>query len=97
MSYWHDITGARTNRRRILAVTGMGTAAAAFLAACGGGSESKTSDAEKQSNNDRLFKPTDTSSKAVAGARSMPRPVANCRSLNRLNSRPHWDFMRCRR
>src|SRR5215218_4842606 len=67
MSYWHDITGARTTRRRALAATGMGAAAAAFLAACGGGSDSKTSDADKKANNDQLFKPTDTSGKAVAG------------------------------
>jgi len=67
MSYWQEITGARTSRRRILAATGMGTAAAAFLAACGGGSDSKTSDSDKQAANDKLFKPGDTSSKAVAG------------------------------
>jgi ABC-type transport system substrate-binding protein len=67
MTYWQDIVGARTTRRRVLAATGMGTAAAAFLAACGGGSDSgKTADG--QTANDKLFRPTDTSSKATSGS-----------------------------
>jgi len=67
MTYWQDIVGARTTRRRVLAATGMGTAAAAFLAACGGGSDSENKSSDGKAANDRLFKPTDTSSKAVPG------------------------------
>jgi peptide/nickel transport system substrate-binding protein len=37
--YWDKVVRGRVSRRRLLALTGMGTASAAFLAACGGGSD----------------------------------------------------------
>ena len=67
MTYWHQIAGARTSRRRVLAATGMGTAAAAFLAACGGGSDSGSGGGDSNKGNAMLFKPTDTSAKATSG------------------------------
>jgi ABC-type transport system substrate-binding protein len=67
MSYWQNMVGARATRRRVLAATGMGTAAAAFLAACGGGSDSDNKSGDGKSVNDKLFKPADTSKTATAG------------------------------
>jgi ABC-type transport system substrate-binding protein len=44
-NYWADLTARTISRRRAIAATGAVGAAAAFLAACGGGSKSATQDA----------------------------------------------------
>ena len=43
MSYWQNALSNRISRRRGMLATGTGALGAAFLAACGGGSDSKGS------------------------------------------------------
>src|SRR4051812_3795912 len=62
-SYWNKTISARLSRRRVLAATGL-SAAAAFLAACGG---SGSDDKPKQDVSSLLSQPVDTMSKAVRG------------------------------
>jgi ABC-type transport system substrate-binding protein len=66
MSYWGNIIGARASRRRVLAATGMGTGAAAFLAACGG-SGSDSGGSGKPTGSGLLHTPKDTTSEAKSG------------------------------
>ena len=47
MSYWQNTLGNRVSRRRAMIATGAGALGAAFLAACGGGSDSKSSGESK--------------------------------------------------
>ena len=60
-TYWNRLLDSRLTRRRALAGVGMGTASAAFLAACGG------KDATVKDASSLLTKPVETTSKAVPG------------------------------
>ena len=48
-NYWSNVLGRRVARRRALVMAGSTAAGAAFLAACGGGSESETKVQDKES------------------------------------------------
>ena len=63
--YWTKTLARRVSRRRALAVTGATSAAAAFLAACGG-SESETPSAPKDPSG-LLFEPVNESAQAKRG------------------------------
>ncbi len=65
MSYWSQLTSQRTNRRRLLQVTGAAGFSAAFLAACGGDSGSG---GDKNSDKSGLLtKATETTKQAKVG------------------------------
>src|SRR5262245_26745954 len=59
--YWNQMTSTRLSRRKTLAISATG-AAAAFLAACGGGGSTKVEDV-----NTLVTKPADTSKQAKKG------------------------------
>src|SRR5688572_14467929 len=68
-SYWSDLTNHRLTRRRALQTTGVGVAAAAFLAACGGsdsnsGGSGKTTESKRSS---IVAEPKDTAKEGKAG------------------------------
>ena len=63
-NYWTALVNKRASRRRALGWLGGGVAGAAFLAACGGGS-----DEDKPAASSLLGKPTDSTSKAKRGGR----------------------------
>jgi hypothetical protein len=62
-SYWSDLTRTRLNRRRALVAAGGAALGAAFLAACGSGSDA----GEKKPASSLLSPAEDTSKKAVPG------------------------------
>jgi peptide/nickel transport system substrate-binding protein len=64
-SYWTSVTYNRLNRRRALAATGAGTAAAAFLAACGGGDSGGSG--TKGDKSGLITEPVDTTKQAKDG------------------------------
>ena len=68
-SYWSDLTNNRVTRRRALQATGVGVAAAAFLAACGG-SDSGSGGSGKTAENKRssiVAEPKDTAKEGKPG------------------------------
>ena len=58
MSYWQSQLSNRLSRRRALSITAAGVASAAFLAACGGGSDDKPSSSGAQKGESLLAKGT---------------------------------------
>lgn len=66
MSYWTNLTHRRIGRRRALVATTALTASAAFLAACGGGSDGE-SDEPERSLPDSIHRPVDSTASAVHG------------------------------
>ena len=68
-SYWAALTSARLSRRQALVSSGAGALGAAFLAACGGGSDDKKDAAPSgpKDTSGLLFSPVDTSKSAVKG------------------------------
>src|SRR5262245_42538827 len=68
-SYWSDLTNNRVTRRRALQATGVGVAARAFLAACGG-SDSSSGGGDKPAENKRsalVTEPKDTAKEGKQG------------------------------
>lgn len=61
--YWNNLQRARLSRRRVIAGAGTATAAAAFLAACGGSGSDKT----PKDVSGLLTTPVETTDKAVRG------------------------------
>src|SRR5262245_8833965 len=65
-NYWSQVTSTRQSRRRVLAFAGGGFAGAAFLAACGGGTDSNAKSDEAKSTS-LVSKLEDTSKQAKRG------------------------------
>jgi ABC-type transport system substrate-binding protein len=61
LNYWHSILATRLSRRRALQITGMTSAGAAFLAACGG------DDGKPSSSSDLVAQPKDSFAQAATG------------------------------
>jgi peptide/nickel transport system substrate-binding protein len=66
MSYWQSQLSNRLSRRRALGLTAAGIGSAAFLAACGGGSDDKSSSGAPKGES-LLAKVDDTTAKATPG------------------------------
>src|SRR5438132_569551 len=64
-TYWDSVLHARMSRRQTLAATGSLAAGAAFLAACGGGSDSSNGGTSDKTS--LLTKPVDVSKQAKRG------------------------------
>jgi hypothetical protein len=63
-NYWQSVLTKRVGRRRAIAVTGATSAAAAFLAACGGGSDEPSGPSDRSG---LVTEAVDTSKQAKAG------------------------------
>ena len=96
--YWSGKLQNRFSRRRAIAATGAGALGAAFLAACGGSSDSGGSGAAKPAKDTSglLYDPVDTTKQAVKGgiwANTIQNPIdgftpyigGNSVSLNHVN------------
>ena len=66
-NYWSNVTTSRQSRRRVLDFAGGGIAGAAFLAACGGGSDAKPKTSEDGKTSSLIAKLEDTSKQAKRG------------------------------
>src|SRR5437870_1456348 len=64
MSYWQSYLSNRLSRRRALTVAAAGVGSAAFLAACGGGSDNKGGTGKATS---LVTEVSDSTAKATAG------------------------------
>src|SRR3954453_22762915 len=66
--YWRKALDHRLTRRRTLTATGAGALGAAFLAACGGGSDAPSADTgPKKDASGLVFTPSDSTGQAKAG------------------------------
>ena len=65
--YWNQLAQLRLSRRRTLAATASLGVGAAFLAACGGGSDGSSGSESKKTGNSLLFEPSDSTAQAKAG------------------------------
>ena len=73
--YWSDISKQRLSRRRALVATGVTAYAAAFLAGCGGGSDSKG--ASVKGDKSGLLTPTEDTSKTAKRGGTMKLSVSS--------------------
>src|SRR5262245_34634915 len=73
--YWTRLLDSRIGRRRAIAATGATALGAAFLAACGGSSDSGTSSSKDVSG--AVVKPSDTSKEAKRGGTIKDRNTAD--------------------
>src|SRR3954452_20739044 len=68
VSYWASVTNNRLTRRRALASSAAGALGAAFVAACGGGSDAPSGDTgPKKDASSLVFTPSDSTGQAKAG------------------------------
>jgi ABC-type transport system substrate-binding protein len=86
VSYWTSITDGRISRRRALATTGAGALGAAFLAACGGGSDKGGDDAgAKKDASSLVFEPSDSTARA--------KPGGTLKHFASTDMNPHFDSL----
>src|SRR5215208_2119245 len=86
VSYWTSLSHNRLTRRRALTTTAGGALGAAFLAACGGGSDKPSGDGGPQKDASGLiFTPSDSTGQAKAGG--------TLKNFASTDMNPHFDSL----